>query len=911
MLVASAIFAIVAAVAFILYSAAQKSYKAGENFTDQQQATRVAFDRMISDIRLAGFNYNPDGDKSRVDEQVEGAWDTAVTIRGDFDFEDPTASVTPESSLAGSSYNVVSTGNDEIVTYVLSKPGLASTGTMDLWLDADKPRVKSVKQITIPKVALIQDSPPYTLYRVTLADVTGTFPVSPQAATNFVYEPVADNLKSMTFQYYDDSGNLLNPNTPADPSDDIAGDDTKIDIRAKVRRISVNLVGMTRDPDINYSDATDANAATQNYRKFDLSSDVNPENLGKSGIKDVDITPPPTPTNIVLVPGHCLGILVKWDTPPSSAGVASNVIKYWPFGSPGSAVTRTFPYPHSEYGTVDTLAHAFVDNLTGATKWCFQAQAKDALGNISGWSDSPSTAPCMTLANTSTPAPAANLKATGDGTLSPQDSQITLTWDLVKTNAPPQGVVSGDPNTIGGYTILRDGKGFKIYRDTSSSSTSAMLVADSTATPPATPNLSTGATQYVNTPVDNCVDYYYQLETYDTCGLPSATRSASARGSAYSTIAPKAPTAVTSTRSNGNTINVSWAAVTQNVANNPTTINKYNIYRTTAPAGTPWGSLTWSGTPRGTSTTNSWVDNLDPGDPAILNGGSSFYYAVTAVSGCLIESAKSDPREVSCAWNDTFTTVPKAPSEPNGGGTQLLQLSWSGSDKIVRVRVYIPYLSTTGKTGNAIDYQWGPNTSGLTSPVAYPPTGGLLWNSQADGAGIYAINWEIENDGGCIQTIQTTYTVGSNAPCKLGATNPTILPVTGTPSNLYRDIKWDVQNYSGDTLQINEIDVTFSSLLGTHRLQTILWPSTATAAPGLFNFASPGALSKAVHFYLPGQIKFLGTPTPAIVNMQLNFDSAIRNTATPPVIETITVDYFYTDTSNNSAKCSLQIISGP
>jgi len=101
MLVASAIFAIAASVAFILYSAAQKSYKAGENFTDQQQATRVAFDRMVSDIRLAGFNTNPDGDASRVDEQVEGAWDTAVTIRGDFDFEDPTANTTPEAALAG------------------------------------------------------------------------------------------------------------------------------------------------------------------------------------------------------------------------------------------------------------------------------------------------------------------------------------------------------------------------------------------------------------------------------------------------------------------------------------------------------------------------------------------------------------------------------------------------------------------------------------------------------------------------------------------------------------------------------------------------------------------------------------------------------------------------------------------
>ena len=69
MIIASAIFAIAASVAFILYTAAQKSYKAGQNFTDQQQNTRAAFDRVLSDLRNAGYNYNPDGSKSRPDEK--------------------------------------------------------------------------------------------------------------------------------------------------------------------------------------------------------------------------------------------------------------------------------------------------------------------------------------------------------------------------------------------------------------------------------------------------------------------------------------------------------------------------------------------------------------------------------------------------------------------------------------------------------------------------------------------------------------------------------------------------------------------------------------------------------------------------------------------------------------------------
>src|SRR5262245_44883300 len=142
MLIASAIFAIVAAVAFTFSTSAQKPYKAGENAPEQQQATRIAFDRMLADIRLAGFNTNPDGDASRVDEQVEGAWDTALTIRADFDFEDSVLRLTPETTLKGSVYNLVSTGNDEIVTYVLAKPGPAGPASLTLRADTDKPRTK-------------------------------------------------------------------------------------------------------------------------------------------------------------------------------------------------------------------------------------------------------------------------------------------------------------------------------------------------------------------------------------------------------------------------------------------------------------------------------------------------------------------------------------------------------------------------------------------------------------------------------------------------------------------------------------------------------------------------------------------------------------------------------------------------
>ncbi|PYQ12446.1 MAG: hypothetical protein DMH00_06200, partial [Acidobacteria bacterium] len=183
MMIASAIFAIAAAVAFILYTAAQKSYKAGQNFTDQQQNTRAAFDRVLSDIRNAGYNYNPDGSKTRPDEQIEAAYDTAIVLRADLDYEDPTLKDAPESSIKGV-FNTVSTGNDEIVAYVLGKPGWTGGSTLPFTADVDNPtrasitylgnsisvgpRDGAVDNVRLGNVALVQDSPPYTLYRVTL-----------------------------------------------------------------------------------------------------------------------------------------------------------------------------------------------------------------------------------------------------------------------------------------------------------------------------------------------------------------------------------------------------------------------------------------------------------------------------------------------------------------------------------------------------------------------------------------------------------------------------------------------------------------------------------------------------------------------------------------------------------------------
>ena len=886
MLLASAIFSIVAAVVFIFYTAAQKSYKSGENFSDQQQSTRVAFDRMVSDIRLAGFNTNPDGDQTRVDEQVEGAWDTAITIRGDFDFEDPAASVTPESALAGSTYNVVSTGNDEVVTYVLAKPGPTGPDTLSLRLDTDKPRTKTVKSISIPNVALVQNNPPYTLYRVTLADISGSFPGAPNAASNFVYEPVADNIKSMTFQYLPDSGAQLGPDTPANSADDLGGSDANSLTRSKIRRIAVNLVGMTPDEDMDFVDASDATATTH-YRKFDLQTDVNAENLGKTAVKDIDVTPPPAPTNVSTVAGHCKGILVKWDPPSSASGVTAYTIKYWVNGSPGSFSTTGVTYPHQEYGVVDYDGHGFVAGLTQGTSYCFQVQARDLVGNQSGWAPAGSP-PCATVAETSTPGTPTGLTASGNGSVAAQDSRIALTWNEVRSNA---NSVTGDPDLIGGTTIMRDTAGYKLYRDTISGFTpddATNMVANTTVLP-------FGSTSWTDANVANCRTYYYKLKTCDTCDVLSA-ESTQAAGQAQTMVPPSKPLGLSVLRVGGVVV-MTWNAVTTKTDGTPTYIDQYRIYRSRQTFGTPAASVSPGSYSLVTTTsTTNFTHNLAGQDISDMNTGYTFFYSVAAADLCGNESQKADPGEASCPFNGTLSPTPAN----NGAGAGIIPilLNVSGPDTFVRARVRIPSLSGAGDVYDQQD---------LSYPFTFPS-----WNAAAAGPGAYQIIWEVENNNGCIQTMVTAFTVAANLACQISPTNPNMSPTSGSPSSQNKKLSFDMVNNSGLDLNITSIDFSWTNVYGPqlpspHKLTTVQFPTGVTVS----SYGS-GALTPVTANYslfpllLPGTANGLCGNSSCVVNMSMQWDTQMVNT-TFTGGELVTVKYHFQDSYSNSGTCTFTI----
>ena len=160
MTMAFAIFIFAALAAYALYAAGTRSFRKAENATDLQQNARTGFDQMVRELRLAGFNTNADGTPTRPDEQIEGAWDTAVSIRADFDFEDASKNTTPETSLAGT-FNIVTTGNDEIVTFALGKPTPAAGSAFGFVADVgDTTRNGTDEAVALPGAVLVQDARP-------------------------------------------------------------------------------------------------------------------------------------------------------------------------------------------------------------------------------------------------------------------------------------------------------------------------------------------------------------------------------------------------------------------------------------------------------------------------------------------------------------------------------------------------------------------------------------------------------------------------------------------------------------------------------------------------------------------------------------------------------------------------------
>jgi prepilin-type N-terminal cleavage/methylation domain-containing protein len=770
-MVAIAVFAVVAAIAMTLYQQLQKNFKQGENAVAQQQNTRIAFDRLIADLRMAGFNYNPDGSIVRPDEQIEGMWQNAVTIRGDYDRETSDAS-TPESSLGGptATFHVVSTGNDEIVTYALGKP--TGGGGTSIQFQADVtavPRDGTVDTVTINNVYMDMNSPPYTLYRIVLKPGGTALSNMPDK------QPLADNIKSMTFTYYDALGNVLG--TMA------GGMDTAADIaaRKKIAKVGIQIVGMTQDPDRDYADPTDTNPLSRNYRKFDLASDVVPRNLGFVGAPDLDVDDPNTPTGLYVDAGHCGGLYAGWLPNDPAEGV----IKY---------EVTSGPTVTSQSGAQDVFGTTvYINGLNTTGSYVVAVAAVDGVGN---YSDPRAYSSPTTMSNT-------GLNPT-NGSL---ENKIEIPWNRPPYNDPNSGVLAHDrdPNNM---TPLRDLAGYRLYRGGTVNFDPGIPAQVQVSWDPNTLRGNDPDPNMTDPAVVNCRNYYYRVLAEDLCGVKSSlvpiASSAAILGLASTTVLPATPV-VTKAEDLGQNISlITWNPVTQNVSSAPVLIDKYKIWRAAVTNGDDPNlasySMVYDGTPT-SITTPSYTDGNVPN----IAGTETYWYRVSAHDDCPNESAQSLPAElVRCSFGGMVQTSITPGGNPIAGPQTIVVTATTG------VTPASGSVTIRDTSNGAVVY--------FQSSTTYPYT--FAWNAVIPNITVghtYDIVGTVTNSAGCTESSTSTVTATSVATCCIAAANPrvtnntTLGTVGGGVKN--NELIFDIYNSCGSDITIERWNTDWTNKL--------------------------------------------------------------------------------------------------
>jgi len=699
-LVSLTILSLAAMVALFLYDAARKSFQKGENAAEQQQSVRIAFDRMASDLRLAGYNANPDGDPLREDEGLEAAYDTAVVLRADLDAEADPERTNPEVVLAGGAHAVEAVGNDEIVAYVLAKPDGSSRDTLVFDADVkDQPRDGVVETVRIPGVALVQDDPPYTLYRITLNDDVSTW----GGANFFTRTPMLDNVRSLTFRYFDAAG-PLSAFDLGNIADDIGGADTIAGKRARsgIRRIELDVDGLTRDPDLQWVDPNDPSPATNRFRKFHLRSDITPRNIGKMGwgLQDFgwDETPPSRPAAPTLVPGHCEGLFVTWAPNPLADGVAGYRVLWRKAG--GGSKMRTVAAQSVYLEGLDTGADYFISVV-----------AVDAAGNTSA----PSEERQATTVDVNFPEPPVGIVASTD-----LPNRIRLTWDAVTENSSSEP--SGDARTPPNAT--RDLKGYRLLRglsiDFSTSSPSTVTVANESAT-------GVGADpEWTDRTVVACRDYYYRVLSWDLCDHNDDT-GAEYLGRAQAEAPPAKPAGLRAVDAGG-VVRLSWDPVTVDRAGNEIFIDDYEVER--CDGGGACSSLA-------ADSASGTFDDVTP--------GLAPTYRVRARNACTSnnESEWSDPASPGC----TFAGDLKIENPTSG---------WINGRTTVRVTLLGGLGAMPTATLDLVRV-----ADGTSQSVAVPGSGSLwLYDWTPPAAGGYLLRATLTNASGCTTTAGARVFVG-------------------------------------------------------------------------------------------------------------------------------------------------------
>lgn len=569
-LVTTAIFAIIMIAALAVYDRSNRVFKTSTEAADLQQSTRIGFDKLVADVRQAGFDYSRGGipQESRQavqpDEQIEYAGPAAVVIRSNFNYQTAAAqgnglepAYTPVNVSGQPIFPYVTTSNDEIVAYVLrSTNASANSQSISFWVDDYRPRSvfpasitpapagtnpsRSERQVTVSGIDTTNNNPPYTLYRVTVNDV----------ANSSLGTPVAENVRSLNFQYYSDAkGTIFLKNsdgtdiasgrnagggtfTAADTG--AIGGDGQYDPnnvgttsnfndrqqRGLIQAIRVNLIGMNATRDLEgYTHPTETIAGIRNYRQYALSSIIVPRNLGKTGFPEPSYNPPGPPTITGMCIGHCGAPAMFW-TAPSVGGPILQYRIEWDSNPNGAFNNSVVLTDASAVSTI--LADDGVYDVSQTRYYRLRAE------NDNGASI-PSNVFSAVPQNKTKPEPASALTASAGAA-----NRVDLTWTVPTANAT--GFQSLSCSGTGGST---DGSlippqetlTYRVYRGTEVNfdPTSVVVGVDRGVivldfNSPGQPTGAPGGTVAWSDsrltslfPPANCKNYFYRVRVADRC----------------------------------------------------------------------------------------------------------------------------------------------------------------------------------------------------------------------------------------------------------------------------------------------------------------------------------------------------------------------------------------------------------
>lgn len=922
-LVATAIFAVIFVATLLIYDRSNRVFSAGTQASEMQQNTRVGYEKLVADLRLAGFDYKRAGvptnavpqwlpnapyglglvvvpatsngfmfrcttagtsgasspswntaagdttsDNTVVwtqfgatgvafdqpDEQIEYAWTSAITIRGNYDYDgDDDVNVHyehgREKNLESAAFPVVTTGNHEIVTYALvsDKTGASNSDAVTFYADVNSggspsrrayPGGVAERLITIRGVDLSNANPPYHLNRYTLADDGA-----------LVTTPLADNIRSLTFSYFQDQA-ARQPLTDLAATPvavtDVGGDDqydpvspntllTNRIIRGKIRAVTVTLVGMNATSDVNFQDPTDTIAP--NFRKFALQSTIVPRNLGITGLRQSSANPPPAPTLASVCYGYCGVAVVSWT--PGAGGIDAVYDVLYDTSATGP-FTSVLPAGTQTTYAVDLTQRDMTKH------YYFKVMAK----NNAGSTISTNTLD-VDVTNATKPRAPTGVTITSS-TSGP--SKISLTWAVDTsgnaTGAPACNPVAATPLYA---NVGAELQGYRIYRSTASSfnitDTGVVRILDEnglnaagTAVTPAPVSNGAGGWLLDDTSISNCVDYYYEIQAVEWCaannnrntggdfntGLTAFT--AMQHGKTTTNSLPVAPTGLAidpaTTCSFGTNkcypVTLTWSKVTKDVATNTIVVDKYYVYRLQKKNGVAYPSGTTAsvaGTLTGQSAQPSPITFSEPLLSNLAQHDSdnipfSYEYYVTADS--CGEGAKSSTVTVPSTCSTGVTMV--AAGATSGSGTAASP--WVSPDS---VQANPPSGKTISSAYVSLD---GAAATVLASPFSYP------WTDSSDGA-THEIDFIVQV-GTCTETIPV-WVENQPATCSL-STGTTTLANRKVPLIIGPVLEVDLRLTNSDSvsLAIQSIDITYNGVPNGKKLTwaSLEFPSTSRIATG-------------------------------------------------------------------------------